>query len=120
MCGQKSAPSVYELTELSMKPPSRSLRALSTAFAHASALSPAQILDALGRADADAVVLDAQIDPVRFNALTGAIDLPILAIEAPCPETRESSAQLCSADREEAGVALAAAEATVRRAGELE
>jgi hypothetical protein len=102
-----------------MKPPSGT-RALSTAFARAAALSPSQILDAIGRAGAGAVVLDAQIDPVRFNALVGSIDLPILAIEAPCPETRESSAQLCSADREEARVALAAAEATVRRAGELE
>src|SRR5581483_8351124 len=107
------------LTELSMKPPSGT-RALSTAFAHAATLSPSQILDAIGRAGAGAVVLDAQIDPVRFNALVGSLDLPILAIEAPCPETRESSAQLCSSDREEARVALAAAEATVRRAGELE
>ena len=51
-----------------MKPPSGT-RALSTAFARATALSPSQILDAIGRAGAGAVVLDAQIDPVRFNAL---------------------------------------------------
>src|SRR2546421_8028472 len=117
MCGQKSAPSVYEMTKLSMKPPSESRCALSTAFAHAGRLAPSQILDALGRVGAGAVVLDAQIDPVRFNALTGSIDLEILAIEAPCPETRESAAQLCSPGsegREEAGVALRAAEATVQ------
>lgn len=102
-----------------MKPPSET-RALSTAFAHANALSPSQILDALGRAGAGAVVLDAQIDPIRFNALVAANDLPILAIEAPCPETRESVAQLCASDREEARVALARAEETVRRAGELQ
>src|SRR2546423_689772 len=78
MCGQKSAPSVYEMTKLSMKPPSESRCALSTAFAHAGRLAPSQILDALGRVGAGAVVLDAQIDPVRFNALTGSIDLAIL------------------------------------------
>jgi hypothetical protein len=102
--------------------------ALSTAFAGRpasdAALAPAQILDALLRAGASGAVLDASLDPGRYEALTRALlargdELRILAIESPCPAGRSSSAQLASVDREEAQVALDAALETVERAGML-
>jgi hypothetical protein len=95
---------------------------LTTAFAHAAALSPAEILDALARASVNSVILDAGLDPARYEALERELrrqELPVLAVEAPCPADRSASAQLASTDREESRVALAAAEATLRRAGAL-
>jgi hypothetical protein len=98
--------------------------ALSTAFAHARAISPSEILDSLARADAGGVILDAALDPPRYEVLARELrrsgeELPVLAVEAPCPADRTSIAQLASTDKEEAKVALDAAEATIRRAGEL-
>jgi hypothetical protein len=92
--------------------------ALTSAFA--GALAPDQLLDALGRAGSAGLVLHAGLDPARYEALERELRrLPILAVEAPCPADRSSTAALASVDREEAKVALEAAEATLRRAGAL-
>ena len=98
--------------------------ALSTGFAHSAGLGPAEIVDVLLRADAGGVVLDAALDPGRLEGLERdllrrAEELPVLAVEAPCPAGRYSSAELCSPDKDEAQVALEAVEATIRRAGAL-
>jgi hypothetical protein len=91
---------------------------LTTAFA--GSLAPDQLLDAIGRAAPAGVVLHAGLDPARYEALERELRrLPVLAVEAPCPADRTSTADLASIDREEARVALEAAEATVRRAGAL-
>jgi hypothetical protein len=106
--------------------------ALSTVFASvrqggAGALAPGAIVDACLRAEAPAVVLDAALRPALYEPLVRELErrgdeLPVLAIEAPCPtESRPGlrEPQLAAQDREEAQAALAAATATVRRAGEL-
>jgi len=97
---------------------------ISTAFAHGASLSPAQILDSAARADAGSLILDAGLDPPRYQILERELrrrgdELPVLALEAPCPAERSAAAQLASTDREESRTALEAAEATVRRASAL-
>jgi hypothetical protein len=81
----------------------------------------ARVLDALARASPEGLVLDDGLAPALYDALTasGARALRVVAVEAPCPRTRESVAALCADDRDEARTALAAADATVRRAGAL-
>ncbi len=79
-------------------------------------------VDTLERSDATAVVLDAGLDPAAYEALAQALaasGFPVLAVEAPCPRTRASSAQLCSIERDESDTALAAALDTLRRAARL-
>src|SRR5687767_7032644 len=85
-------------------------------------LTVGAFLDAFGRSGAESLVLDATLDPQRYEALTGELlrgTLPLLAVEGPCPRTRVSEAQLCSPARDEARAALEAVEDTVMRAGEL-
>jgi hypothetical protein len=106
--------------------------ALSTLFASsraggAAALAPGAIVDSCLRAEAPAVVLDGALRPALFEPLVAELErrgdeLPVLAIEAPCPsESRPGvrEPQLAAYDRDEAQAALAAATATMRRAGEL-
>lgn len=106
--------------------------ALSTVFGSVrqgggDALSPAAIVDACLRAEASAVVLDAELRPALYEPLVAELErrgdeLPVLAIEAPCPTTTRPGArepQLTAYDRDEARAALDAALLTVRRAGEL-
>jgi hypothetical protein len=95
---------------------------VTSSFAQPHDLGPSEILDVLGRADVNSVVLDGSLDPPRWEALTGELRkgvLPVLAVEAPAPAGKASSAQLCATDREEADVALQAAEATIRAAATL-
>ncbi|MFI5288811.1 MAG: hypothetical protein ACHQ17_04140 [Polyangia bacterium] len=106
-----------------------SMLALSTSFG--AALPVPALLDALARSGAGGVVLDARLDPARLEAIERALlksgssslfasdSSSLLILEAPCPAGRASSAALCALDRAEADVALAAALATVRRAGAL-
>jgi sugar phosphate isomerase/epimerase len=94
--------------------------AISTRFAHA--LSPSEAIDR--SLDAGALVLDRNIDPAWLEPLVAALDgrrdeLPVLAIESPCPRGRAATAQLASIDREEARTALDAATETLRLAGKL-
>ncbi len=99
--------------------------ALSTAFMHGAApMEAARALELLQRAGADGVILDAALTGPELEALLAALApalsaLPIVAVEAPCPAGRRSSASLCATDRAEAQVALEATESTVRRAGTL-
>jgi hypothetical protein len=106
--------------------------ALSTGFASVrqggdEALSPAAIVDVCLRAEAAGVVLDAELRPALYEALVAELErhgdeLPVLALEAPCPTPTRPNArepQLTAHDRDEALAALEAAVATVRRAGEL-
>ena len=102
---------------------------LSTAFVHAPALPlpPTEALDVFLRAEASGVVLDSGLPRDLMEALTRELqqrgeDLPVLAVEAPCPRSVRPGAvepELCSPERDEAKAALDAALATVRRAGEL-
>jgi hypothetical protein len=96
--------------------------ALATSFAHR--LGPEAILDVLARAHAAAVVLDAGLGREPLEVLSLALEhrraeLPVLAIEAPCPLGPRSAARLCATSREEAQVALDEALGTVRRAAAL-
>jgi len=106
--------------------------ALSTVFASVrqggdGALSPAAIVDLCLHAEAAAVVLDGAMRPALYEPLVHELarrgdELPLLAIEAPCPTPTRNGARepaLSAADRDEAQAALEAAAATVRRAGEL-
>jgi hypothetical protein len=101
---------------------------MTTAFAHGAghfaALGPGEILDIFARADTSGIILDSALDAARFEALARELqrrsdELPVLAVESPCPAGRASSAQLCASDRDEARTALEAAEATLRRAATL-
>ena len=106
--------------------------ALSTVFASVrqggdEALSPSAIIDVCVSAEAPAIVLDGALRPGLFEPLVRALErrgdeLPVLAIEAPCPTATRSGARepaMTASDRDEARAALDAALATVRRAGEL-
>jgi len=106
--------------------------ALSTVFASArqgqdAALAPPAIVDVCLRAEAGAVVLDGALRPALYEPLVRELErrgdeLPVLALEAPCPTATRPGARepaLTAADRDEARAALEAALATVRRAGEL-
>lgn len=104
--------------------------ALTTAFARSregAALSPAAIVDVALRAGAGAMVLDGGLRAEQYEPLVEELqrrgdELPILALEAPCPATVRPGArapELAAPDRDEAQAALAAATATVRRAGAL-
>jgi sugar phosphate isomerase/epimerase len=103
--------------------------ALSTTFVHANVtpLAPSLAFDVVQRAEASAVVLDAGLPRDLMEALTRelerrAAELPVLALESPCPRTARAGAaepELCAPERDEARAALEAAIATVRRAGEL-
>ena len=106
--------------------------ALSTVFASvqqgsADGLSPQAIVDVCLRAEAPAVLLDGALRPALYEPLVRELErrgdeLPVLAIEAPCPTaTRPGGREpaMTASDREEARAALDAALATVRRAGEL-
>jgi sugar phosphate isomerase/epimerase len=99
--------------------------ALSTVLAGGAkkSLAPAEIVDALERAGAGGVVLDAGLDGARLEALERELQarpaLPIVAIEAPCPRGPASAAMLASIDRDEADAALRAAEETMQLAGRL-
>lgn len=106
--------------------------ALSTIFASVrqggdGALSPAAIVDLCLHAEASAVVLDAGLRPALYEPLVRELErrgdeLPLLAIEAPCPTPTRAGARepsLCASDRDEAQAAIVAATATLRRAGEL-
>ncbi len=91
------------------------------------ALAPSAIVDVCLQAEASAVVLDAELRPALCEPLVRELqrrgdELPLLALEAPCPtETRPGAHEprLTAGDRDEARAALDAALATVRRAGEL-
>jgi sugar phosphate isomerase/epimerase len=103
--------------------------ALSTVFMHASTapLGPSEALEVFLRAEAGGVLLDSGLPRDLMEALTRELaqrgdDLPVVALEAPCPRTVRPGAiepELCAAERDEARAALDAAVATVRRAGEL-
>ena len=102
--------------------------ALSTVFAgQAGRPGPDAILDACARAEAPAIVLDGSLAPALFEPLVTELqrrgdELPILAIEAGAGTALRPDApapRLCATDRDEAQAALAAATATMRRAGEL-
>jgi hypothetical protein len=106
--------------------------ALTTSFASArqggdEALPPGQIVDLCLRAEAGAVVLDAALRPDVYEPLVRELqrrgdELPLLAVEAPCPTTTRPGGrepELASPDRDEATAALEAALASVQRAGEL-
>src|SRR5262245_17833744 len=98
--------------------------ALSTRFCAAdaggAALPAEAIVEVFERAEAEGVVLDGALDPVRYQALVPALSqMTVLAVEAPCPRTRASEARLCAEEKDEARAAADAVEDTVRRAGEL-
>ena len=102
--------------------------ALSTRYATAGrVLSPESILDVAERADAKGLVLDASLPRDLLEPLHALIDrrrdqFPVLAMECPCPRSVREGArepELCAPERDESDAALAAAVATVRRAGEL-
>jgi hypothetical protein len=96
--------------------------ALSTCFARPHGLGPEAIEEVLARGSTGGVVLDQGLSPGLLEALSPRLlraGLPILAIEAPCPRSRVSSAALCAADRDEATAALDAALATVELAATL-
>ena len=106
--------------------------ALSTVFASVrqggdQLLPPAAIMDVCVAAEAPAVVLDGALRPALYEPLMRALErrgdeLPVLAIEAPCPTTNRAGARepaMTAGDRDEARAALDAALATVRHAGEL-
>jgi len=95
--------------------------ALSTVFATSAERPPAAIIETCLQAEASAVILDGALPPALGERLVAELErrgdeLPILAIEAPAGAR---TPRLVAADREEARAALAAATATVRRAGEL-
>jgi len=96
--------------------------ALSTSFVAAQGIAPDAALDLAARAGASALILDATLDPARFGVLRDELrrgGLPVLAVEAPCPATRASSAEVVSPDREESRAAIEEIEATIARAAEL-
>jgi hypothetical protein len=101
--------------------------ALSSAFVRfgsGAALAPAQLCDAAERSGASALVLDAGLEPARFEPLLAELarrraSLPLLAVEGPCPRTRASAAQLAAVDRGEAEAAVRAVEATLRATAAL-
>ncbi|HEX9103142.1 MAG TPA: hypothetical protein VF997_13115 [Polyangia bacterium] len=106
--------------------------ALSTVFASVrqggdAALSPSAVIDVCLRAEAGAVVLDGALRRALYEPLVRELErrgdeLPVLAIEAPCPTATRPGARepaLTASDRDEARAALEAALATVRRAAEL-
>lgn len=100
---------------------------LSTAFAHLPGgreHPPDQVIDRALRAGAAGLMLHSGLSPAAFDGLARlllprAAELPVWALESPCPATRASLADLAAADRDEAEAALRAAEATVERAGDL-
>jgi hypothetical protein len=96
--------------------------ALSTCFARPHGLGPEAIEGVLTRGSTAGVVLDQGLSAGLLEALAPRLlrgGLPILAIEAPCPWNRASTAALCAADRAEATAALDAALSTVERASTL-
>lgn len=106
--------------------------ALSTVFASVrqggdGALAPTAVIDVCLQAEASAVVLDGAMRPALYEPLVREVErrgdeLPLLAIEAPCPTSTRAGGRepaLTAADCDEAQAALEAAVATVRRAGEL-
>jgi hypothetical protein len=106
--------------------------ALSTVFASArqggaDTLSPQAIVDVCLQAEAPALLLDGALRPGLYEPLLRELErrgdeLPVLALEAPCPTTTRPGARepaLTASDRDEAHAALEGALATVRRAGEL-
>src|SRR6185369_16414441 len=78
------------------------------------ALSPSAIVDVCLRGEASAVVLDGELRPSLYEPLVRELErrgdeLPILALEAPCPTTTRPGArppELVAPDREEARAAL--------------
>jgi hypothetical protein len=118
-----------------MKAPRISVRmrpALSTVFASVrqdggEALAPSAIVDVCLAAEAPAVLLDGAMRPALYEPLMLALErrgdeLPVLAIEAPCPTTTRAGSRepmMTAGDRDEARAALDGALETVRRAGEL-
>jgi hypothetical protein len=110
---------------------STSRAALTTAFASPrqggdEILAPDAILDLFVRAEAGGVVLDAGLGRDLYEPLVRLLDrrgdeLPLLALEAPCPTELRPGArepQLTAPERDEAAAALEAALATIRHAGE--
>lgn len=96
--------------------------ALTTAFVHD--LPTGTIVDALLRCPCDALVLDRGLDTDRLEAIGPQVlrhyeEIPVLALEAPLPFTRESSAMLAGPDRDEVQVAVEGVAATIRRAQSL-
>jgi sugar phosphate isomerase/epimerase len=100
--------------------------ALSTRFMTDRVMAPEAILDLAERAHADWLVLDAGLasdlyEPLQLLLARRRDQLPLLAMESPCPRSVREGArepQLCAPDRDEARAALEAALATVQRAGE--
>jgi hypothetical protein len=85
---------------------------------------PDELLDTLARAGAQAVVLDGNLAPDLFEELALRLaarrdDLPVWAVESPCPATRAATADLASIDRAESDAACEAAEATMARIANL-
>ncbi|HEX4456608.1 MAG TPA: TIM barrel protein [Polyangia bacterium] len=103
--------------------------ALTTTFAHASAapLGPTAILDVVERAQASGLIFDSGLPRDVIDELTRELERrggnhPVVALESPSPRVARGDGrepELCAPDRDEAQTALAAAEATVHRAGEL-
>ncbi len=85
---------------------------------------PDELLDTLARAGAQAVVLDGSLSPGLFEELAPRLaarrdDLPVWAVESPCPATRAATADLAAIDRAESDAACEAAEATMARIANL-
>jgi hypothetical protein len=82
-------------------------------------------VDALLRAEASGVVLDAGLsrdllEPLHLELERQRQELPVIAVESPCPRSTEGrEPDLCSADRDESRAALDGARATIRRADAL-
>jgi sugar phosphate isomerase/epimerase len=96
--------------------------ALSTSFVVAQELGPDAALDLAARAGAASLILDSTLDPARYGVFRDELrggGMSILAVEAPCPWTRASAAELASPDRDESRAATDEIEATIARAAEL-
>src|SRR5260370_39399932 len=83
--------------------------ALTTAIVHD--LPIETIVDALLRCPCNALVLDRRLDPARLDAIEPQIlrryeEIPVIALEAPLPFTRESSAMLAGAHPDQGAVAV--------------
>jgi sugar phosphate isomerase/epimerase len=100
--------------------------ALSTRFIAGRVMAPEAILDVAERAQANGLVLDANLsrdlyEPLQLLLARRRDQFPLVALESPCPRSVREGArepELCAPDRDEAQAALEAALATVHRAGE--
>src|SRR5205085_306971 len=84
---------------------------LSTAFVGARGLSPDGALDVLLRAGAGGVELDASLPPPLLDELSARLrarreELPVWAVENPCPAPARAEPQLASIDRSETRAAI--------------